>query len=62
MENLTERQPAVIVTMPDKVHVVPYRVLRECAQGRYMGCCAEMVQILAVAVLEMGDNEKTNQP
>lgn len=57
IENLTEHQPHLIVTLPDGVHVVSLKDIRDCRNGLFLGDCALMAQLLAVALLDEIDGK-----
>ena len=52
IQNLTEHQPHLVVEIPGEVHVIPVSAIRDCKHGRYLGDCALMAQLLAVALLD----------
>ena len=57
--NLTAKQPHLVVTLPDSVHVLSIVQIRQLAAGScYTGDKEQMIRILAKAVKDLVD-EKT---
>jgi hypothetical protein len=55
-DNLSDRQPAIVINMGDTVHVVSMVTLRLLARGEeYEGCCDTMIQLLARALVDLID-------
>lgn len=56
MSDLSERQPHIVVVLPDGVHVLCLADIRRLAQGLpYHGDKAQMIQILATAVKDLAE-------
>ena len=56
MDDITERQPALVIQMPGEVHVLSIVQIRQLAAGAcYTGDKAKMIQILAQAVKDLVD-------
>jgi hypothetical protein len=54
--NLTAKQPHLVVTLPDSVHVLSIVQIRQLAAGEcYNGDKSAMIQVLAKAVKDLLD-------
>jgi hypothetical protein len=59
MTDLSERQPHIVVVLPDGVHVLCLTDIRRLAQGLpYHGDKAIMIQILATALRDLIDEAR----
>ena len=55
-DNLSDRQPAIVINMGDTVHVVSLVTLRLLARGEeYGGDVDEMIRLLAKALVDLID-------
>ena len=51
MDDITERQPALVIQLPGEVHVISIVQIRQLAAGvRYSGDKDKLIQLLAQAV------------
>lgn len=56
MIQLSQRQPHIVVTLPDAVHVLALSDIRRLAAGLpYQGDAAIMIQLLATAVRDLSE-------
>jgi len=55
--NLTTKQPHLVVTLPDSVHVISIVQIRQLAAGAvYLGDKDKLIQLLAQAVKDLSEN------
>ena len=55
-DNLSDRQPAIVINMGETVHVVSLVTLRLLARGEpYEGDCDMLIQLLARALVDLID-------
>ena len=58
MDDITERQPAIVVQLPGEVHVISIVQVRKLAAGAcYSGDAATMIRLLATALKDCYDKD-----
>ena len=57
MDNITDHQPHMVITLPDEVHVISIVQIRQLAAGQcYNGDKAKLIRLLAMAVKDLIDD------
>ena len=59
MEDITTKQPHIVVTLPDEVHVISIVQIRQLAAGLYyQGDKDKLIQILAAAIKQTTEGKQ----